>query len=125
MLLFRLLSPLFPVANMALFGFYLHLNDLFCPWECFFKKMDIKKKEKEKKKAGKLEDLVCTRRIFLYKSSQISDKRQKVCYSISLLSFITVWNTRQMRPNEAKCEGLLLLKFSFPKLKFAAELPSC
>ena len=51
MLLFRLLSPLFHVANMALFGFYLHLNDLFVLGNVFFKKMDINKaKLKEKRK---------------------------------------------------------------------------
>jgi hypothetical protein len=45
-LLFRLLSPLFPVANMALFGFYLHLNDFFVLKNVFFKKMDVNKAKK-------------------------------------------------------------------------------
>ena len=101
----RILSPFLLLWIRHILTFIYIWNDLFILENVFFVKMDgnqVKKMEKKKKRCGKLVDLVCTRRFFLYKSSQMSKKRQQVCRSTCWFTLCYCLDAWQTRPNAIK-----------------------
>ena len=106
---FNVLSPVFFLENTALlllltFGVtFLYLEIFFYETEIYQTKKNEKNMEKMEKRMGKLADLVCTRGFFLYKSGQVLNKCEQVCYLTSLLSLAIICTTWQARPNATKC----------------------